>query len=451
MSKSDKLGGRLMFNVILFGFMGQVAWAVENNYFNTFLFNYIGGTAKDISHMVAASSVIAVVATLLMGTLSDKLNKRKVFLCGGYILWGITVMAFALISRENVGKVLGLEAAQALAATVSVVIIMDCVMTFMGSTSNDAAFNAWITDITSDSNRARTEGVLATLPVLAMVIVTVAFGVLASSFGYPACFIGLGILVSVCGIVGLFTVKDSRSGVKKETNFWADLIYGFRPSVIKTNKGLYLSLACLCIYSVAVQVFFPYLFIYVQHQIGLDFANLQITPGFAIAAVLIIGGVIAGAVIMGAMMDKHGKAKFSVPSILFLIVGLIAVFFAKNLATFAVCAVIFLAGYGLMMIMLSAAVRDFTPEDKAGALQGVRMIFCVMLPMIIGPAIGSAITDRFAVKTYLNDYAETVNVPPPHIFLGAAIVALLVFVPLIPLIGEWKRVESERKADGKES
>ncbi|MBR6336009.1 MAG: MFS transporter, partial [Clostridia bacterium] len=183
----------------------------------------------------------------------------------------------------------------------------------------------------------------------------------------------------------------------------------------------------------------------------LDFANLQITPGFAITAVLIIGGVIAGAVIMGAMMDKHGKAKFSVPSILFLIVGLIAVFFAKNLATFAVCAVIFLAGYGLMMIMLSAAVRDFTPEDKAGALQGVRMIFCVMLPMIIGPAIGSAITDRFAVKTYLNDYAETVNVPPPHIFLGAAIVALLVFVPLIPLIGEWKRVESERKADGKES
>ena len=211
MAKSDKLGGRLMFNVILFGFMGQVAWAVENNYFNTFLFNYIGGTARDISHMVAASSVIAVVATLLMGTLSDKLNKRKIFLCGGYILWGITVMAFAFISRENVGMVLGLEAAKALAATVSVVIVMDCVMTFMGSTSNDAAFNAWITDITSDSNRARTEGVLATLPVLAMVIVTVAFGVLASSFGYPACFIVLGILVSVCGIVCLFTVKYSRS------------------------------------------------------------------------------------------------------------------------------------------------------------------------------------------------------------------------------------------------
>ena len=112
----------------------------------------------------------------------------------------------------------------------------------MGSTANDAAFNAWITDITDNSNRAKTEGLLATLPVLAMVIVTVAFGVLASSFGYPACFIGLGLLVSVCGIIGLGTVKDSLSGEKRDTNFFADIIYGFRPSVIKNNKGLLMTL-----------------------------------------------------------------------------------------------------------------------------------------------------------------------------------------------------------------
>ena len=27
---TSKLGGRIWFNVILFGFMGQIAWAVEN-------------------------------------------------------------------------------------------------------------------------------------------------------------------------------------------------------------------------------------------------------------------------------------------------------------------------------------------------------------------------------------------------------------------------------------
>ena len=256
--------------------------------------------------------------------------------------------AFAFISRENIGRILGIAPASALAATVSVVIIMDCLMTFMGSTSNDAAFNAWITDITDNSNRAKTEGMLATFPVLALVIVTVAFGILASSFGYPACFIGLGILVTVCGIIGLFTVKDSLSGEKKNTNFWADLIYGFRPSVIAGHRGLYLSLACFCILNVAVQIFMPYLFIYVQHQIGLDFGNLNITPPVAIVAVLVVGGVIAGAIVMGSLMDKYGRAPFSVPSVFLFAAGLVAVFFAKGLIVFAVCAIVALAGMGLM-------------------------------------------------------------------------------------------------------
>lgn len=444
MGKSVKLGKLTMLNILLFGFMGQVAWAVENNYFNTFLFNEIGGNSQDISRMVAASSVAAVLTTLLMGTLSDKVGKRKIFISGGYILWGITVMSFALISRENVGKLLGMDAVAALSATVSIVIIMDCVMTFMGSTSNDAAFNAWITDITVDENRARTEGVLATLPVLALVIVTVAFGVCASQFGYPACFLGLGILVSVCGLIGMFTIKDSLNGEKKDTKFTEALIYGFRPQVVRENRGLYLSLLSFCIYSIAVQVFFPYLFIYVQHQIGLDLGSLNITPVFAIIAVLVVGGVIAGAVIMGDRMDKKGRARYAIPSVLFLVVGLIAVYFAKTLAVFGVCAIVFIAGYGLISILLSAAIRDFTPEDKAGSFQGIRMIFGVMIPMIIGPAIGSAVTEQFALKTYTNDYGEVVNVPPPHIFLAAAVVAIMIIIPLVFLIKEWKRIESEK-------
>lgn len=158
MEKSAKLGKLTLLNIILFGFIGQVAWAVENNFFNTFLFSF-GGTTKDISTMVAASAVVAVVTTFVMGTLSDKLGRRKVFICAGYVAWGITVMAFAFISRENLGKLIGADpsSAAALSATVTTVIVMDCIMTFMGSTSNDSAFNAWITDVTVPSNRAKTE------------------------------------------------------------------------------------------------------------------------------------------------------------------------------------------------------------------------------------------------------------------------------------------------------
>lgn len=438
MEKEKKLSPSLILNIILFGFMGQVAWAVENNFFNLFLFNEIGGDSTDISNMVAASSVVAVLTTLFMGSLSDKINKRKIFICGGYIVWGVTVMAFSLISPENVAKIMGTTPAAAVSSTVLLVIVMDCIMTFMGSTSNDAAFNAWITDITSSSNRAKTESILALLPVIAMVAVTAAFGSLSGKFGYPVCFLGLGIIVSICGIVGIFSIKESRTGVKTTASFGECLSYGFRPSVIKNNKSLYISLVCMGIFSIASQIFFPYLFIYVAHYIDMETLKLTV-PTIILAAVVIIGAI-AALISIVLLSDKKGKAPFLFPSAAFFIIGLILVYFAdKNIIYFALSAVIAIVGYGLLMIMLNAAIRDFTPEDKAGQLQGVRMIFSVLLPMLIGPRIAAKITDIYATAQYANDYGEMVNIPAPHIYLGAAIAGAFIVIPLFFLVKEFKK------------
>ena len=386
--------------------------------------------------MVACSAVAAVVTTFIMGTLSDKLNRRKVFICAGYILWGITVAVFALISRENIARAFSIsDEVKVVAATVSVVIIMDCVMTFMGSTANDAAFNAWVTDVTVPENRGTAEAVLATLPILATLIVTVGFGAGVSAVGYPACFIGLGIMVTLCGIIGLFSVKDSRSGVKEKSNYFQDLIYGFRPSVVRENSKLYLSLTAACMFNIAVQIFLPYLFIYLQHYLGFDFAKLQITPLVIVGALAALVGFIAVTVLLGKLIDRVGKTNFIFPSVVIFIVGLVAVYFAKKLWVFGLLALIMLVGYGLLMIVLNASVRDFTPEDKVGQFQGVRMIFYVLLPMVIGPAIGNKTIELFAknydLGTMLNDYGEATLVPIPTIFLAAAAVSVLIFIPLI--------------------
>ncbi len=440
MENKGKLSKSLILNIILFGFMGQVAWAVENNFFNLFLFNEIGGNSTDISNMVAASSVVAVLTTLFMGSLSDKINKRKIFICAGYIIWGVTVMAFALISPENVAKVMGTTPAAAVSTTVILVIIMDCIMTFMGSTSNDAAFNAWITDITAPSNRAKVESLLALLPVIAMVVVTAAFGSLSGKFGYPVCFIGLGLIVTICGVIGIFSIKESRTGVKTTSSFVECLTYGFRPSVIKNNKGLYISLLCMGIFSIASQIFFPYLFIYVDHYI--DMETLKLTVPTIILAVVVLAGSVAALVSTIILSDRKGKAPFLYPSAAFFIVGLILVYLAdKNIIWFALSAIIAMVGYGLLMIMLNAAIRDFTPEDKAGQLQGIRMIFSVMLPMLIGPRIAAKITDMYATAQYANDYGELVNIPAPHIYLGAAIAGATIVIPLFFLVKEFKKAE----------
>ena len=444
MEKNKKLGGRITFNLILFGLMGQMAWAVENQFFNTFLFNKVGGTVEDISHMVAWSAVSAVLTTLVMGTLSDKLDRRKAFICGGYILWGFTVMAFAFISRERFQSLFGMSPDAAAIAAVNTVIVMDCVMTFMGSTGNDAAFNAWVTDITCDENRATTESILSILGVAAAIIVTVGFPICADSLGYSVSFIGLGTLVVVCGLIGLFTVKDSRSGVKQDSNFFGDIVYGFRPSVVKANKPLYLALVSVGFYSIAVQCFFPYIFIYLQHYLGFSFDSIlgNLTPAVIGIAVAVVLGVVVGLIVIGKLIDRFGKSLFVFPTIILFVVGLVAASQVHTLGKFAIAAIPVLIGYGLLMIILNAAVRDFTPDDKVGQFQGIRMIFAVLIPMVIGPAIGSAVVGHFSDKYYMNEYNVATQVPVPAIFLASAIVSLLILVPVIALRKTWKEKEN---------
>jgi MFS family permease len=77
------LGRKFWAAMIIFGLMGQVAWVVENMYFNVFIYKMFHASASDISAMVSASAVAATLTTLLMGALSDKVGKRKLFMCLG--------------------------------------------------------------------------------------------------------------------------------------------------------------------------------------------------------------------------------------------------------------------------------------------------------------------------------------------------------------------------------
>ena len=140
MEKTPK-NAKFWLALVIFSLTGQVAWTVENMYFNVFIYKMFHASAEAISAMVAASAVSATVTTLLIGALSDKIGKRKLFICGGYILWGITIWSFSLV-RMDVINALFPSGASAAALGVSITIILDCVMTFFGSSANDAAFNA---------------------------------------------------------------------------------------------------------------------------------------------------------------------------------------------------------------------------------------------------------------------------------------------------------------------
>ena len=152
MEKNKKT--RFYLALIIFSLVGQIAWVIENMYFNVFIYKMFNASAAEISAMVSASAVSATLTTVIVGALSDKLGKRKVFISLGYILWGISILAFTLVKVDVISAIFP-TAASVSAICVTITIVLDCVMTFFGSSANDACFNAWLTDSTDSTNRGR--------------------------------------------------------------------------------------------------------------------------------------------------------------------------------------------------------------------------------------------------------------------------------------------------------
>ena len=283
MNKNNaKLSPRLWIGMLMCSFIGGLAWNVENMYFNTFLWNEVyegsvGVTALTytdaVNIMVTFSAIVAVVTTFIMGTLSEKMKNRKAFISFGYIAWGIITALFGFITKDNVANLFGIsDAVKIVITTAWVVVVMDMIMTFMGSTSNDSAFQAWVTDVTTPETTQKVETAFTFVGFIAMAVIMVV-GSLAQGgvIPYSIFFIGLGIVVTLAGIVALFVVDNPKKleDAKKDattpkTSYWADLFYGFRPSVIKENSKLYLILVATGIFNCAFQVFFPYLLTYLE-------------------------------------------------------------------------------------------------------------------------------------------------------------------------------------------
>ncbi|TGM78199.1 MFS transporter [Leptospira mtsangambouensis] len=431
---NHNLGGRLWFVLILFGLVGQIAWSVENMYFNLFIYNTIAKNTASVTLMVQLSGIVATFTTLIAGILTDKAGNRKYFISFGYLLWGLLTLSFAFISKENTAEWFHLsDTNQIISLTIAIVITLDCIMTAFGSTANDAAFNAYVTDNTENA-RSLAEGVLSAMPLLAMLIVAGGFGIIVNALGYPGLFVAVGTMMSVSGLIGIWIIKDNPDLKKQNTNFLSDLAYGFKLDVIKQNQSLYLYFLAMGIYGIASQVYMPYLIIYMQEYLKFD----------AIQYSIVLAGVILGAsiitVLLGKQFDGKNKNKLLIYFSIIYILGMLSLYTMSktidlNLKTevmwlTGITSLILITGFVQVLALLGAQIRDYTPQENTGKLQGIRMIFFVLIPMYIGPMIGQTINERTNL-TYIDPFnGATAHVPAPEIFLVGAIFCLLIFIPL---------------------
>ena len=426
---NSKLGVRKWLSFLVAGLIGQLAWAIENNYLNVYVFDCTGDTIY-ITLMTVFSAIAATITTLFMGALSDRLGKRKILISSGYIIWGISIILFAFLDpRKDYSFV-----AHSTLMSGTMIVIMDCIMTFFGSTANDASFNAFVTDSTEPSNRGKVESVLSVMPLIAMIAVVLAHGMLVGDknkvveTNWLWFFVVFGGLTTISGIACIFLLPKDTKKPNKEEPYFKNIIHGFRPSVIKSRPKLYLALTAFMLFSIGIQIFMPYFMVYIQDVLAFDLVSAA-GPILGVACVL--------TVVFGFFMDKIGKYKLVFGALIATVVGGIILFIFSAYIGVIIGGIILMTGYLVATAVLGAKIRDYTPENETGLFQGVRMVFVVMIPMVTGPFIGRGVS-KINPSYGLNSYGEMGLLPNNLIFLFAAITMVFVVAPLLLLIKKEK-------------
>ena len=190
----------------------------------------------------------------------------------------------------------------------------------------------------------------------------------------------------------------------------------------------------------------PYLIIYMKTFLGFSVLEYSIVFGAAI----ILGAAVT--LYLTRLSDRKNKNIMLYFASAIFSAGLFGMYLAQGesktvtLITFGIAGFVMITGYILISALCGSLTRDYTPNGVVGKLQGVRMVFSVLVPMIVGPMIGNAINAKLNIPLPdmgSADVMTTQYIPAPEIFLAGALFSLLMFV-LIPIL-----VKVSKKNDNK--
>jgi MFS family permease len=411
-----KISRPLWIALLLLGFAGQLAWAVENQFFNTFLYNEITPDPRPISWMVAATALIATLTAIFMGALSDRLRtrwgRRKPFLVIGYIAWGVFTALFPTSANF-----------ETVSAGVFMAILLDSVMTFFGASANDAAFNAYVADVTTVENRGKVTGALEIMKWISILVVYGGAGIVIDAVGYPVFFYIVGGLVLIVGLVSIPLIKEKVPEEPPKGTYWQQIANTFKAGNLRKNRDFFLVMIAVALFGLGQNVFFPYLLVYLEHYIQLDALQYSLLVGIAI----LVGGI-GAAYPIGILVDKWGRYPVALLAVILEAIGLVAFSLTHNFVLLLITGILWLAPNAAWTIAALTWSKDLFPEESRGLFAGYYVLFMVALAMIPGPLIGGWLGTQFGQPIILDGQAGFV--PTSLIFQVAAGITLLALIPL---------------------
>jgi len=402
--------------IFLIGLAGNLAWAVENQFYNVYMYNKISPTPIYISIMVAASAIVAGITAIIMGAISDIKGKRRPFMLFGFILWGITTAIYPLAGVFR-----------PILLAIAIAILFDCVMTYFGSTAFDAVFNGYFTDITNEQNRGKALGVLQTTMLLSTLVIYGISGFIIEGFeatigfGYEIFFVIMGGF-AIFGVIGAYISKEPVGLEPSGLSLKQHVKKLFRKDMIKDNKDCFLILTGMLIWATAFYIFFPFVLVYLQHYLGFDLSTSSIIVffGFIICIILTYP--------LGIYIDNIGRKKITIACVVGDGLSLFLFIISANFFLLIIAAVLmqfFMTGWNMAA---NAWMRDLFPASQTGEFSGYYTLFAATIPMVIGTPIGgilSSISGQTILIEGIPGY-----VPTPLIFIVAAFIMIPAIIPL---------------------
>ena len=361
--------------VLVAFFMQLMTWGINNSYgvfFNPLLTEF-GWLRATISGAVSMNFLVHGILSIFMGGLNDRFGPRLIMTgCGLFVGLGYLLMS-SVHAVWQLYLFYGLIAGVGLGG-------MDVIML--------STIARWF-----EKKRGTMSGLIKVGTGVGMLIMPIFITWLITAYGWRIAFAVLGILILVMIIsLSQFLVRDpAKKGLLPDNAKEAKVSkidssergLSFRETVhtrqFWTVCAVYF-LILACVYTVISHI--------VQHAI-----DLGMSAASAASVLAMIGGVsITGRFIMGSMGDRIGNRMALLICLLFLLVGLIWLQWAKTLWMFYVFAALYGFAHGGFFALGSPLVAGLFGTRSHGLIFGI-VIFSSTLGGAIGPILAGHIFD----------------------------------------------------------